>query len=349
MKSRFIENLKILPRRPRFIARVVRNYLFLMTGKPVLRNGELALTYSCNCSCSHCSAAQLAYKNRIELETNEIKKIIDEFLNLGAIQIMFTGGEPTLRSDLKEIIRYIDPDKAIPCLLTNGRDVSSEILEEYHRAGLRHLGISLDSAAPSKHDQNRNAPGLFREVLTLIAHAQSIGLYVQILSIATRDNVRDGGLRKLVELARKLGVDINIIFASSVGAWRERQSLLLTDEDHRRVMGDLISLKHVRWEGDSGYLKSACPAGAEKMYVTAYGDVLPCDFIQISFGNVREEPLRDIWERMRRVKPFRERQKVCISSVDRDFIDKYLAPLNRYPGRPVPWNSLPACRIQANW
>ena len=337
---RLLQNVKIIPKRPRFLLRLLRNYLFLLAGRPVLRKGQIGLTYDCNCHCPHCSAAQFLDPERITLNTDEIKKVVDNFIRLGAVTIMLTGGEPTLRSDLEEIIEYINPDQAISCLLTNGRNLTVSRLTDFRKAGLGQMAISLDSPDPETHDRNRGAPGLFKPALELLEYGQSIGIYVQTSMIITRENIRNGEALEMVELTKKMGVDLNLLFASPVGRWTGEEDKILSDRDFQWVKKRLLSARHVRWEGYSSYWGTYCPAGMEKVHVTAYGDVIPCDFIQISFGNVREEPLDKIWRRMMKVKPFRMRQDVCICSLDREFIRHYLKPLGAFKKKPVPYGDL---------
>lgn len=312
----------------------------------MLRKGQIGLTYSCNCDCPHCSAAQLLHPGEIPLNTGEIKKLIDSFIDIGTISIMLTGGEPTLREDLEEIIAYISPDKAISCLLTNGRDLTFDQILHYRRAGLGQMAISIDSPDPLRHDKNRGAPGLFQHAIELLRYAGSIGIYSQASTIITKENLRNNDAIRLVELTGELGLELNILFASPVGRWTGETDKLLSAEDWGRVQRDILSRSHVRWEGYSSYFKKCCAAGREKIHVTAYGDVIPCDFIQISFGNIREEPLDIIWRRMMEVKPFRELQPVCICSLDREFIKEYLFPLEEFKTKPVPWSQLRRFRKQ---
>jgi len=320
--------------------RLLRNYFLILSGKPVLRKGQIGLTYDCNCHCPHCSSAQMRDAGREILSTEKVKRAIDDFIGLGAVTIMLTGGEPTLREDLEEIIAHINPDRAISCLLTNGRNLSPSRLSEFRRAGLGQMAISLDSPDPETHDRNRRAPGLFNHALRLLQYGQSIGIYAQVSMIVTRENIRNGEALRMVELTEKMKIDLNLLFASPVGRWTEKEETMLLEGDFQWVKENLLSAPHVRWEGYSSYLRTGCPAGREKIYVTAYGDVTPCDFIQISFGNIGEEPLADIWRRMMKVEEFAKLQDVCICSLDRDFIRNYIAPLSDFEKKPVRFDRL---------
>ena len=58
--------------------------------------------------------------------------------------------------------------------------------------------------------------------------------------------------------------------------------------------------------------RQGCPAGIEKIYITAYGDVTPCDLIHEPFGNVLEEPLETIWKRFSQDRRFTQKTYECI-------------------------------------
>ena len=80
---------------------------------------DLAITYRCNNDCSHCYNARA--RSFPELSTNEWFEIIDQLWQLGIPHIVFTGGEPTLRNDLPELIAYAEKKGQITGINTNGR------------------------------------------------------------------------------------------------------------------------------------------------------------------------------------------------------------------------------------
>lgn len=77
-----------------------------------------AVTYRCQCTCTHCSAGDHVRKDVQELSTHEAKKLIDDSQDLGVTIIAFTGGEPLLREDIFEIISHVNQQKAMPLLFT---------------------------------------------------------------------------------------------------------------------------------------------------------------------------------------------------------------------------------------
>ncbi len=84
---------------------------------------DLALTYRCNNNCSHCYNAR--ERNSPELNTERWKQIIDKLWDIGIPHLVFTGGEPTLRDDLAELVRYAEQRGFVTGLNTNGRKLAN--------------------------------------------------------------------------------------------------------------------------------------------------------------------------------------------------------------------------------
>ena len=97
----------------------------------------------------------------------------------------------------------------------------------------------------------------------------------------------------------------------------------------------LLRLPHVRNDTFFNFnFQSGCPAG-ERIYISAYGDVFTCPHVQVSFGNILEEPLKDIWERIWKTPPYTKFSKVCRWAFDKKFYRKFVQPFETLPLRPV--------------
>ena len=79
-----------------------------------------------------------------------------------------------------------------------------------------------------------------------------------------------------------------------------------------------------------GRNSTGCPAGVEKVYITPYGDVIPCPFIHVSFGNVKDSSLLEIVDKMRNVQYFNKYQKICIAAEDPFFQKNVLSRLDTF-------------------
>ncbi len=125
---------------------------------------DLALTYRCNNNCAHCYNARP--RNFPELSTIEWKQVINRCWEIGIPHIIFTGGEPTLRDDLPELIAYAQSLGQITGINTNGRRLSDPVYVNdlvCCRAGSR--PDHLESADASIHDRLVCHPGAWQETI----------------------------------------------------------------------------------------------------------------------------------------------------------------------------------------
>lgn len=190
------------------------------------------------------------------------------------------------------------------------------------------LSLSLDAPAPETHDGLRGAPGNHRQVMQALEVARQAGLRVSVCTIVTRDLLRGEAVPRILRDIRGLAQQLTLNMPYMVGGWAEKGEWY-TEEDRRRFR-ELLALPGVRWEGSSNYFREGCPAGVEKIYITAYGDVMPCACIHASYGNVRERPLEEIYAAMRRTPIFRDGVHACCLVAEHPVFRKtHLEPLNR--------------------
>ncbi len=281
----------------------------LVQGRDLVRptTCTLQVTTRCQLDCYHCSAARFKSRDRQELSTEEWVDAIHQAESLGVNNIVLTGGEPLLRQDVYDLIRAVNPDRANAAMFTNGLLLTDERVARLREAGLFSLMVSLDDVRPEKHDELRRMPGGFQKTVEGIRRALASGLLVGISTYAGPEDVRQGRARGIIELARDLGVhEITIFDTVPTGKLLplEDEALLSADDKEH-----LIELER-EYNAKDGYPHiitqafingpegAGCFAGYIQFYMTAFGDVNPCDFTPLTFGNLRDDPLLSIWERM---------------------------------------------------
>jgi MoaA/NifB/PqqE/SkfB family radical SAM enzyme len=282
-----------------------------------------AVTYKCQCKCVHCSAGKHLRKDVKELTTKEAKKVIDDSQKLGITIMAFTGGEPLLREDIFELISHVDKRKTMPIMFTNGQFLTDENIDKLVEAGLYSIFVSIDSPIPEEHDNVRGMPGLFETAIKGLKKLKEKGVFVGLSSYAIRSNTEQGMYKKLHKFAQKLGVH-NIILFDGVptGNMLHNTDELLTwtlrDEIYEfsaNIFKNKIvpPLSSQSWQNsiEANLAGIGCLAANIQYYVSAYGDVTPCDFTPISFGNIRNEPLKKIWIRMARHPAYNHRSTFC--------------------------------------
>jgi MoaA/NifB/PqqE/SkfB family radical SAM enzyme len=311
-----------------------------------------AVTYDCQCSCVHCSAGKHKKMGMKELSTEEAKKVIDESQKLGISILAFTGGEPLLRKDIFELISYVNKKKTLPIMFTNGQYLTEENVEKLIKADLYCLFVSIDSPIPDQHDKLRGMPGLYEDAIEGIKRMIQKGGLVGISSYATRSATEQGIYKKLHALGKELGVH-NIILFDGVptgNMLKDTSEMLTFDqrEEIREFSSNIFKnsiippLSSQCWQTSiEAFLGGiGCLAANIQYYVSAYGEVSPCDFSPLSFGNIREEPLKEIWNKMIHHPAFKHRSTVCRMQNDK-FRHFYIDPIPNDAKLPYDIEKLP--------
>lgn len=176
---------------------------------PYLR---LSLTEACNFSCSYCLPDGYQADGRPRfLEVDEIGRLVRAFATLGMHKIRLTGGEPSLRRDLDQIIERVAGTPGIRkvAITTNGTLLPRR-LPGWHRAGLTALNVSMDSLrrerfhAITGHDR-------LPEILEGLELAQAIGLPSVKLNAVLLRGLNDDELPAWMEFLRERPLSVRFI------------------------------------------------------------------------------------------------------------------------------------------
>ena len=311
-----------------------------------------AVTYRCQCNCVHCSAGKHLKENMKELSTEEAKKLIDDAQKLGVTIIAFTGGEPLVREDIFELISHVDKRKAMPVMFTNGQFLTDGNVEKLTEAGLYSLFLSIDNPNPEEHDKLRGMPGLFKTAIEGLKKVKSKGIFAGFSSYATRSGTEKGLYKKIHDLAIELGLHNIILFdcvptGNMIHDTSEMLTFELRDELHKysaEVFKNKIipPLSSQAWQNSvEAYLSGiGCLAANIQLYASAYGDIAPCDFTPLSFGNIRNEPLKKIWMRMVKHPAYNHRSPFCRMQ-NKEFRHFYIDPIPDDAYLPYHINKLP--------
>lgn len=269
---------------------------------------DLALTYRCNNECAHCYNP--AQSTQVELSTDEWKRVLDRLWDVHIPHIIFTGGEPTLRSDLPELIAYAEGLGQITGLNTNGRRLQdSRYLESLIQAGLDHVQITLESHDAEIHDKMVNRTGAWRQTTAGIRNALDSRLYVMTNTTMLRDNA--SSLSETLDFLAEIGVPtvgLNALIYSGrgreVGSGLAEGELPPLLEIARRKTED--NGQRLIWYSPTEYCHfdpvlldlgiKGCTAALYNMCIEPDGKVLPCQSTYKPVGDIRIDEWKDIWE-----------------------------------------------------
>lgn len=164
------------------------------------------VTQKCNLRCIHCRADASPEKEEGKLiEGRDAFRLIDQLSEMGCPTLAITGGEPLLRKDLVEIVRYATSKNIRTRIQSNAQLLTDDIASRLKEAGLYSYGVGMDGSTPEINDKIRNKSGAFDKAISAIKLLKSKGLKVHIEFTLTRFNLHD--LHNTLNLLEKLGVD----------------------------------------------------------------------------------------------------------------------------------------------
>lgn len=266
----------------------------------------LAITDACPYRCWHCS---LKGRRTGTLATAQWLHAIAELHGLGVSIVGFTGGEPLERADLPELVAAASQGGAATIVFTSGSSAAPAALCGLRKAGLWGLCVSLDHPDPAEHDRLRGAPGAFASAIETLRQARRCRLYTMVSSVATRPFVEQRLFEGIWELARREGVDeFRLVEPMPCGRLTEpAPDTLLSAElvaALRRFHGETNRRGRLPKVCAFNQVESpevfGCGAGTQHLFIDPAGEVCPCDFTPLSFGNVTQAPLAEIWLRLNR-------------------------------------------------
>jgi MoaA/NifB/PqqE/SkfB family radical SAM enzyme len=166
------------------------------------------LTHRCTGKCKICNYWKNPSTSDEELELGHIQIGLEKIYSYGCRWVNFTGGEPTLRADLEEIVQYASKLGMWTTMVTNGSLLTRERIQMFKKVGLGSMFISLDSTNPQAHDKQRGISGSFAQVLKSLRwlHEEFLSSYRigGIMCVLTRENMPT--YAEILKLADDLGV-----------------------------------------------------------------------------------------------------------------------------------------------
>ncbi|MCO5143597.1 MAG: radical SAM protein [Oligoflexia bacterium] len=306
-----------------------------------LRYVDFALDFTCNQSCQHCFAK--AYDRQYELGRDHLSKfdyerISREAIALGAVSFSIQGGEPfAMMKDTVKVMSSLPKNRCLISIKSNGSLITVEKLRLLASLGLDIVTISLDSGFPEEHDEFRGHKLAWQKALEGIKFCKQENIKVMLACTIGSQNIRSKGFLRLIELSSELGVLLLLIYAAPTGKWQGQTECLLKEADFSLIKELLNKYKHLRTDFDANWFKKGCGALKEIIYISQYGDVMPCPFIPISFGNLFRDSLLTVWEKSNDAPFFSKYSSTCLIGEDQDFIKKYSQAIKSAKRLPISW------------
>lgn len=272
-------------------------------------NITFELTYRCSESCIHCYNEGSTHFDidinkrgeRNELTIEEYKRVIDEFKEMGMFKVCLTGGDPFSKSSIWDILSYLYEKEIAVDIYTNGLALEKHVdklLSLYPRI----VGLSVYSAIPSVHDKITRTPGSLGRTLSVMEQLSINGVPLQLKCCVFNTNFES--YTTVYDLARKFcalpQIEINIRNTVDGNNYASLK-LRLSDEQYKVLFSDphvypTITKETLDHLSERDYSKNVCKSGVCSCTLTPEGKIIPCPAFHMTFGNVRDSSLNDIFE-----------------------------------------------------
>lgn len=286
------------------------------------------LTYRCNLACEHCYldaggkplVEDEAFSDRSELSTEECFRVADQIAAFAPECLtILTGGEPLLRRDILEIVRYASEKGLWVVVGTNGVKITPTLAALLAKEGVRGLSLSLDALDPGTHDRFRRVRGAWSNTVEGAGILREAGLPFLVQTTVGAHNL--GEIEALAAFSHeRLRAKVwNLYFLVPTG--RGQFVSDISPADYDAVLASLARIRsaytgkmlvnakcaphfvrNLFAEGDAASLRvytggaGGCPAGTHYLGIRPNGDLTPCPYLPVFAGNLRERGLSELWE-----------------------------------------------------
>jgi pyrroloquinoline quinone biosynthesis protein E len=268
------------------------------------------LTHRCPLQCPYCSNPLALERVANELPAEVWIDVLKQAADLGVLQLHLSGGEPTARRDLEEIVAGAAKAGLYVNLITAGVLLTRARLEKLAEAGVDHVQISFQDTVAANADRIAHYKSGHDKKLEAAAWVRALGLPLTVNTPIHRQNVEN--LPAFIELAERLGAQrLEVAHVQYYGwALKNRQALMPAREQVLRS-AEIVAQARERLKGilvidfvvPDYYARRPKPCmggwGRGIINITPSGKVLPCHAAEslpgLAFENVRHRSLRDIW------------------------------------------------------
>lgn len=267
----------------------------LVSGREGIDTVDMAITHRCNLHCTHCAASAVSVSEKEYLSTEQWKTVIDNVLAVKPELVVLTGGEPMVRNDFFELLRYIVSRYSGKLeLMTNGLLINSDNIDEIVKS-FGAISLSIDG-----YDEETCAAirgkGVFEKVVHVVHQLIDHGFDRKYISLSMVETaVTNGKTDKFSELCSSLGVKCIPRLFSPIGRGLENNSWLSPGTAEAKAV-EASEQKMGETKADNKNFQTAipcrsCRAGRGKVSISAKGEIFPCQMLddeKFQLGNALE-------------------------------------------------------------
>lgn len=274
------------------------DYFYEIPSEKQLMSSYLHVTNRCNLNCIGCYSLDCTRNCEDELSLDDFKNILNQLKESGVMHITVSGGEPLVRADIVEILKYAKEECEFESidLITNGT-VRNEELFLNIKPYIERIAVSIDGYNQENPTFIRDE-GIFDKVVGTIKLIKELGLDVVMLPTLHSKNIDN--VTKYDELSKELGVEISF---SVMTCSNELEEYMPDDKQLVKLSkcingtSDYFNMSERSLEEYQVKARKNCGAGTYIISVASNGDIYPCHMMhdsRVKMGNVKETPLKDI-------------------------------------------------------
>lgn len=269
-----------------------------------LKSAYVHLTQRCNLHCVGCYSLDCNRNSLADPSLQNVKRALEQLAKNGCELVVFSGGEPFLREDLGEIVRYAREEAGIRViqLITNGTKVTAEALEKV-KPYINGIAVSIDGYSHEQPTYIRDK-GIFSSVVKAVELCRDAGIQTSLLpTVHTKNYDR---MPEYVKLARELKVELSFSLLTCSPMDQALSRWLPTAEQLQTIAMELIEIGadgtvavNDMPIGNGLDARKSCEVGCKIISVGADGTVYPCHMLhdpELAMGNVFETDLAEIME-----------------------------------------------------
>lgn len=278
------------------------------------------LSHRCPLQCPYCSNPVELERGSNELDTATWCRVMDELAEMGVHQIHFSGGEPTVRKDLEELVEHATDVGLYSNLITSGVLLNEPRIVKLGELGLEHVQISFQDSEQANADRIGGFKGGHNKKIEVARLVRKAGLPLTVNAVMHRQNLHH--LEDVIDMAVELDAERLEVAQVQYYGWalKNRAAFMPTyeqlawatevvEEARERLKGVLV----IDYVIPDYYARrpKVCMGGWGRRFISINpaGKVLPCHAAEsipgLSFDSVREHSLAWIWEHSEAFNKFR--------------------------------------------
>ncbi len=259
---------------------------------------HIDLTDACNLKCVHCYYPfEKCHENEISLE--EIKNFINKFKELGGFVVTLSGGEPLLRNDFWDIVKYISDQGMVISIFSNGTLFDEDDIIKIQFYNIQKIGVSLYAIDESIHDKITGIKGSCKQTKSTLEKLKHLPLEIEVKCVLMKVNFEQ--YKTLNEYCKKNGFSLTLDTSMTPKLNGGKQPLQYS-LNYQQMLKFAMDKSFNHFE-DNILLNSKnfpCMAGRASLYCSHLGKVFPCVSLRIELGDMKN--IIAIWKNSNKLK-----------------------------------------------